>query len=69
MLKQNILTKINFLKSKIRIGNTWFNIESEGNGTKLIEFKIDGKDEIKTGGVLNKKYIDGKHHKIIVKMK
>lgn len=66
--RPQIPKEIGKVKSKIRIGETWFDVESEGNGTLLKEFKIDGKNQLKSGGILDKKFIDGKRHKVVVKM-
>ena len=66
--RPQIPKEIGKVKSTIKIGNTWFDVESEGNGDKLIEYTIDGKNQLKTKGVLDKKYIDGKRHKVVVKM-
>ncbi|MEN8228889.1 MAG: hypothetical protein ABFS38_12105 [Bacteroidota bacterium] len=61
--------KIGKVKSTIRIGNTWFDVESEGRGDRLQVFTIDGEDQIHTGGILDIKYLDGRRHELVVKMK
>ena len=56
------------IKSRIKIKDTWFDITSVGKGTEVEKFTIDGKDYTKTQGVLPEEFIDGKTHKIFIKM-
>ena len=57
------------IKSKIKIKDAWFDVTSAGKGTEVEKFTIDGKDYIKTQGRLPEKFIDGKNHKIFIKMR
>ncbi|MEN8256174.1 MAG: hypothetical protein ABFR33_11975, partial [Verrucomicrobiota bacterium] len=61
--------EIGTVRSRIRIRDTWFDVASSGKGSTLAEFKIDGKDLLAAGGILDPKYIDGKRHKVVVRMK
>jgi len=60
--------EIGTVTSRIKIRDTWFDVTSSGNGDTLAVFKIDGKDLLSSGGQLDPNYIDGKPHKIEVRM-
>ncbi|MEN8157396.1 MAG: hypothetical protein ABFS10_10625, partial [Bacteroidota bacterium] len=65
--RPQIPEEIGKVQSTIRIGNTWFDVESEGNGDRLKEFAIDGEEQIHTGGILDIKFLDGQRHSVVVK--
>ncbi|MHB1457486.1 MAG: hypothetical protein ACYC0V_11295 [Armatimonadota bacterium] len=54
--------------STVYIGKTRFDIVSSGNGDTVAEFKIDGQKQA-PDGILSRKYIDGKTHKVEIRMK
>lgn len=60
--------EIGAVKSRIKIGDTWFEVTSGGKGSVLAEFTVDGEDLLSSGGILDPKFIDGKTHKISVRM-
>ncbi|MDO8585638.1 MAG: hypothetical protein Q7T82_01225 [Armatimonadota bacterium] len=55
------------VKSHIMIGNTSFDVTASGNGSRVAEFKVDGVDQ-NTDGVLDRKYLDGGKHGVVVRM-
>ncbi len=56
------------IKSEIKIKDTWFDVTSTGSGTQVEKFTIDGKDYTQSQGRLPENVIDGKKHKIFIKM-
>ncbi len=55
------------VRANIRIGGTRFDAESSGNGDSVAAFTIDGKDQPLTG-ILDPKYLDGKRHRVVIRM-
>ena len=55
------------VKSRIKIDTTWFNVTASGNGSTVLEFKVDEVDQ-KLDGVLDGKFIDGGKHEVVVRM-
>ncbi|MEN8157395.1 MAG: T9SS type A sorting domain-containing protein [Bacteroidota bacterium] len=64
--RPQITTEIDSANSQIRIGETWFDVQSEGGGDQIELFTIDGETQ-HTDGVLDEKYLDGGRHAIVVK--
>ena len=66
--RPQIPDRLGGVTSTVYIGKTRFDVISSGNGDTVAEFKIDGQKQL-PDGILNKKYIDGKTHKVEIRMK
>jgi hypothetical protein len=55
------------VRSHIRINKTQFDVTASGNGSKVVEYKIDGSDQ-GPSSALDAKYLDGGKHGVVVRM-